>query len=277
MTAQIDFAKMQGLGNEFMVIDAMRQTVRVTPKLVRTWADREHGIGFDQLLMLEAGDEYSDCAVRIFNADGSEVGQCGNGLRCVALFAKQHGLSDKNVIRLALRERVVAAEVLDNNEVKVDMGKPIFEPREIPFRRDQKALSYTLNMGEQRLKVGAVSLGNPHAVIQVESAEDCPVAEIGAAIQADGIFPEGVNVGCMQVVADDEIKLRVFERGVGETAACGSGACAAVVIGRLWSLLGAVVRVQMRQGVMTVEWQGEREPVSLTGPAEFITQGTVTL
>ena len=274
---QLDFSKMHGLGNDFMVINASHQTLQLNSQMIRDWADRNQGIGFDQLLLLEASKNGSDCTLRIFNADGSEAEQCGNGIRCVALFARRFGLAKHNTVKIALGDRVVHAVVLSDQMVQVDMGQPVFEPSGIPFAHKSEAKFYSLTVVGESYKMGVVSLGNPHAVLQVEQLDDYPVAEIGAAIQADPVFPQSVNVGFMQVITRDQIQLRVFERGVGETAACGSGACAAVVIGCLWDLLDAAVCVQMREGQLQIEWQGRNSKVKMTGPAAFVDTGTVTV
>ena len=260
-----------------MVIDSMHKIFMPKVETIRSWADYQDGIGFDQLLILQKGKSDSDCKLRIFNADGSKAEQCGNGVRCVALFMKERGISDSNPLKIELGERDVTATILSGGEVRVDMGVPLFEPADIPvlWERKQKSYLFVVN-GEQR-EAGLVSLGNPHAVFIVEELDTYPVEKVGKAMQENTVFSQGVNVGFMQVLADNHIKLRVFERGAGETEACGSGSCAAAVIGHLWGLLKDEVNVQMRQGLLKIQWEGEGKSIQMSGPAGFVHDGTISI
>ena len=266
---------MHGLGNDFMVIDATRQAPPLTPEVIKHWARRRHGVGFDQLLLAQPADRAGvDFRYRVYNADGGEVEQCGNGARCLALFVRRRGLTDKEVITVGTSGGEMVLRVLAGGEVEVDMGRPCFEPEALPFlaaRRER----YTLEVAGQALEVGAVSVQNPHVATLVEDVERAPVARVGAALQAHALFPRRVNAGLMQVLDRGHIKLRVYERGAGETPACGSGACAAVVIGRAWEMLADTVEVGLPGGALRVRWPGGDAPVSLIGPAEHVYDGVV--
>jgi diaminopimelate epimerase len=272
----LQFTKMQGLGNDFAVIDGVRQQVCLTPDWVQRMANRHFGIGFDQLLLVEPSPvDAADFAYRIFNADGSEVGQCGNGARCVARFLVESGLAaaDKTSFILAAKDRLLEVHCRDHNQVAINMGVPLFEPAQIPFQAPAKTLIYAIELDGAAPEITVVNLGNPHAVLQVDNVDTAPVSTIGPQLERHPRFPEGVNVGFMQCVDRQHIRLRVFERGAGETLACGSGACAAVVAGQLRGLLDPEVEVTLLGGQLTISWAGEGEPVCMVGPAETVFTG----
>ncbi|HUP92727.1 MAG TPA: diaminopimelate epimerase [Solimonas sp.] len=274
---KLHFTKMHGTGNDFVVIDATRSPFRPNAALLQRLTDRRFGIGCDQVLVVEpAGAPDVDFDYRIFNADGSEVGQCGNGSRALARFVRERGLSGKDLIRVRTQATVLELSHQPGGQVRVNMGVPRFEPAEIPFTAAARALRYTLTLdGGDSLEIGAVGMGNPHAVIEVADVESAPVAAIGAPLQHHPAFPQRVNVGFLQIRSPEQVSLRVYERGVGETLACGSGACAAVAVGRSWGKLGAAVQVQVRGGTLQIEWQGEGQPVWMTGPAETVFTGEI--
>jgi diaminopimelate epimerase len=274
---KLHFTKMHGAGNDFVVIDATAQRFAPTPALLEHLSDRRFGVGCDQILVVEAPSKPDvDFDYRIFNADGSEVGQCGNGARALARFVREHGLSSKAAIRVRTRTSVLELRHVEGNRYRVDMGAPRFEPADIPFTAASRAERYTLTLEHgEPLEVGVVSMGNPHAVIVVDNVDSAPVATLGAALQNHPAFPQSVNVGFLQIVDATQVRLRVCERGSGETLACGTGACAAVVLGRLWGRLDARVDVELRGGRLTVEWAGEGQPVLMTGPAETVFEGEI--
>jgi len=273
---KLKFSKMHGLGNDFVVIDGVRQNVALDAATVRRLGDRHFGVGFDQLLLVEApASADNDFRYRIFNNDGGEVEQCGNGARCFARFVAEQRLSERRVLRVETARGVIMPELVANDEVRVDMGAPRLEAREIPFAAEQDALVHTLQAAGRTLQVTVVSMGNPHVVMQVPEVETAAVEEIAVALQADARFPESVNVGFMQVIDRGEIKLRVYERGAGETLACGTGSCAAVVAGILRGLLDARVKVHTHGGDLTVEWAGLGQPVLMTGPAVTVFSGEI--
>jgi diaminopimelate epimerase len=275
---KLRFTKMHGLGNDFVVIDAINQTVNLTSAQLRHISDRHLGIGCDQILLVEKPTrEDVDFRYRIFNADGSEVSQCGNGARCFVRFVREHGLSDKTALRVETRDGIIEPRVLDNDDVMVNMGAPHFAPAEIPFVADATALSYGLQVGEHLIQIAALSMGNPHAVLRVNDLDTAPVPTLGAAIGAHPRFTEGVNVGFMQIINAHEIRLRVFERGAGETLACGSGACAAAVAGIGNGWLHTPVTVHTRGGDLTIEWAGDQQPVMMRGPATTVFEGELEL
>lgn len=275
---QLRFSKMQGLGNDFVVVDGVRQQVNLSTDQLQQLGDRRFGIGFDQLLLVEPPhDPNNDFRYRIFNNDGSEVEQCGNGARCFARFVFEQGLTDKKQIRVETARGVIVPELLDGGLVRVDMGKPRFEPADIPFIAEQDAVEHLLALDQINIAVGVVSMGNPHAVLCVNEVDSAPVAEWGPHIEHHPRFPQRVNAGFMQVVDRSHIRLRVFERGAGETLACGTGACAAVVSGIRRGLLDASVEVSTRGGVLRIEWAGNGHSVWMTGPAVTVFQGEVTL
>ena len=273
---QLRFTKMHGAGNDFMLLTWPAGTQLPEPALIRRWADRRRGIGFDQLLLLaEKHDADVDGQYRIFNADGNEVEQCGNGVRCIAAFVSSG--SERKSLRLASPSGVVEARMLGGGEVSVSLGAPNFAPGPTFLVDAQEADRYRLVVGGNDVEFGAVSLGNPHAVIGVDSVDSAPVGIIGEAFQSQPLFPNGVNVGFMQVLERARIRLRVFERGVGETPACGTGAAAAAVVGQRWGQLDASVRVELPGGTLGVDWQGPGHPVWLSGLATSVYEGQLTL
>ena len=275
---KLQFAKMHGLGNDFVVIDGISQHVELTPERARFLADRKFGVGCDQILLLEAPtDPAVDFNYRIINADGGEVEQCGNGARCFAAFVRRQGLSDKSTIRVLTSGARMALHIEENDEVTVDMGVPVFEPDDIPFLAEEQSTEYEIDVSGRKVRIAVVALGNPHAVQRVDDVESAPVATIGPLIEAHHLFPRRVNAGFMQVDGSHQVKLRVYERGVGETMACGSGACAAVVAGRRWGLLDETVKVELRGGNLTVKWPGPGTPVLMTGATSFVYKGEIEL
>ncbi len=274
---KLQFTKMQGAGNDFVVIDATRTPFEPTPALLQRLTDRRFGVGCDQVLLIEPASAADvDFDYRIFNADGTEVGQCGNGSRALARYVHEHGLSSKDTIRVRTRTSVLELSQVADRQYRVNMGVPRLQPDQIPFSAAAQAERYTLTLnGGERLEMGAVSMGNPHAVIRVADVDAAPVTALGMQLQQHPAFPESVNVGFLQILDPEHVRLRVYERGAGETLACGSGACAAVVVGRLWQELGAQVEVQVRGGRLTIEWGGAGQPVLMTGPAETVFQGEI--
>jgi diaminopimelate epimerase len=274
----LQFTKMQGLGNDFVVIDAISQAVTLDPERVRHLADRRFGVGCDQVLVVERPrGPTAEFRYRIYNADGGEVEQCGNGARCFARFVRDRGLTDKRELRVETLGGDITLTVEADGQVRVDMGLPRLEPEAIPLRAAAQARDYPLQVDGRVYRIGAVSMGNPHAVLEVDDVERVPVAELGAKIESHPDFPRRVNAGFMQVVSRNHIRLRVFERGVGETLACGTGACAAVVVGRVWDRLDGQVAVDLPGGRLVVSWAEAGEPVYLTGPAEAVFEGKVDL
>ena len=275
---KLRFTKMHGLGNDFVVFDAISQTVNLTPAQLRHIADRHFGIGCDQILLVEKASRADvDFGYRIFNADGGEVSQCGNGARCFVRFVHDHGLSDKTTLRVETLSGIIEPTLLDNGEVNVNMGTPHFAPADVPFIADTIALSYPLQVGEHLINITALSMGNPHAVLRVNDLDTAPVAILGAAIAAHPLFPQGVNAGFMQIISPHEIRLRVFERGAGETLSCGTGACAAAVAGISNSWLQTPVTVHTRGGDLAIEWAGENHAVTMRGPATTVFEGEIEL
>lgn len=251
------FSKMHGLGNDFMVVDCITQNMFFSPDLIRRLADRHTGVGFDQLLVVEAPyDPETDFHYRIFNADGSEVEQCGNGARCFAHFVWLKGLTNKYSINVSTKKGKMVLDVEEDNLVTVNMGEPVFEPGKIPFKAKQAEKTYIMRVSEQTLFCGAVSMGNPHVVTTVDDVQTADVETLGPLLESHERFPERVNAGFMQVLSRDEIKLRVYERGAGETQACGSGACAAVAVGIEQGTLNHKVKVHLPGGDLTIRWKG---------------------
>ena len=270
------FTKMHGQGNDFVVIDGVRQSVSLKAQTVRALADRHRGVGFDQLLLVERPrEEGNDFRYRIYNADGGEVEQCGNGARCFARFVLDEGLTDKREIRVETASGVIVPRIEASGQVTVDMGVPRFEPREIPFLSDESALVHEIRVAGLPVPVSVVSMGNPHAVQVVEDVERAPVDTQGPLIERHPAFPNRVNAGYMQPVARDHVKLRVWERGAGETLACGTGACAAVVAGIRRGLLDERVRVTTRGGDLMIRWPGPHHPVMMTGDAVRVFDGEI--
>lgn len=273
---KLRFTKMHGIGNDFVVLDGYTQPVRLSTAQYRWLADRHFGVGCDQILLVEAArGEENDFRYRIFNADGGEVEQCGNGARCFARFVADQGLTAKRAIRVETLRGVIIPELTDDGQVTVDMGIPNCVPAQIPFVADAEALTYSLDVGGEMVEVGCVSMGNPHAVRLVKDVSSAPVAQQGPLIEGHARFPQRVNAGFMEIVDRQHIRLRVYERGSGETLACGTGACAAVVTGIRRGLLDSPVRVSMRGGDLTIRWQGAGESVWMTGPAVTVFAGEV--
>jgi diaminopimelate epimerase len=275
---RVSFTKMHGLGNDFVVIDAVRQSVDLPPERVRRLADRRLGVGCDQVLVVTpASGPHADFGYRIFNADGGEVEQCGNGARCFARFVRDRGLTERSEIRVETLAGVIRPRVEPDGQVTVDMGRPRFSPPEVPFLAPAEAPAYVLDVQGETLRIGVVSMGNPHAVVQVEDLAQAPVARLGPRIEGHPRFPRRVNAGFVQVVDPGHIRLRVYERGVGETLACGTGACAAVAVGRRWGLLGESVDVDLPGGRLRIRWDGGDGPVWMTGPAVTVFEGEIDL
>jgi len=275
---KISFTKMHGLGNDFVVIDAINQAVDLTPDQIRFIADRHRGVGCDQLLLVETPvSENVDFKYRIFNADGGEVGQCGNGARCFARFVVEKGLCDKDEITVETASGTIILSLRDDGQVTVDMGSPRFQPADIPFVAEAGSGRYPLIVGNQSIDIGAVSMGNPHAVMLVDDVDTAPVAELGSLLENHPRFPERVNAGFMQIVNRNEIRLRVFERGAGETLACGTGACAAMVVAHQWQMVDDEVAVDLPGGRLLIRWPGGDASVMMTGPAETVFEGTINL
>lgn len=267
---------MHGAGNDFVVVDATRTPFRPTPELLAHLADRHFGVGCDQVLVVEpASAPDADFDYRIYNSDGSESGQCLNGSRCFARFVRERGLSDKDVLRVRTITSLMQLHLQPDGQVRVNAGVPRLEPVQVPVAAAERALRYALELDGRRIEFGAASMGNPHAVMLVDDTQTAAVERVGAALQAHPMFPQKVNAGFLQVIDAGHARLRVYERGAGETLACGSGACAAVVVGRLWGMLNAQVEVQVRGGVLRIEWQGEGQPVWITGPAETVFTGEI--
>ncbi len=275
---RLKFTKMHGLGNDFVVLDGVRQRVELTTAQLRQIADRHFGIGCDQILLVETSAHPDiDFRYRIFNADGGEVEQCGNGARCFVRFVHEQGLTEKREIRVKTCRGIIVPRLEPNGEVTVDMGVPRFEPAEIPFVSDSNTVVQPLMVGATQVDISVVSMGNPHAVQVVDDVATAPVAIQGPAIESHPRFPQRVNVGFMQVLDHHHIRLRVFERGSGETLACGSGACAAVVAGIRRDLLTSPVRVTTHGGDLNIAWAGAGQPVLMTGPAVTVFQGEIEL
>ena len=265
---------MQGLGNDFAVLDATREAFNLPRKTIQQMADRRFGIGFDQLLVLEAAsDKEVDFNYRIFNADGGEVAQCGNGARCLARYIKQKDLIKKDLITLKTASTTLQLKVEANNQVTVSFPAPIFTPAAIPFKTQQKNPPYHLQLSNTQLEFGVVNVGNPHAIVCVDDINQAPLNTLGMALARDASFPEGVNVGFMQIISSEHIQLRVLERGAGETLACGSGACAAMTYGREQNWLSERVKVTQAGGDLEIVWPGLDSALLMTGPAEFVYQG----
>jgi len=273
----LNFTKMHGLGNDFVVINAFEKPLELTVEQLRFLADRRFGVGCDQILLVEQAQSAGvDFRYRIFNADGSEVQQCGNGARCFARFVLDEGLSNKSVIPVETAGGKIVLHLQADGQVQVNMGRPRFSPAELPFLATE-ALSYALEVEAEEHQIGAVSMGNPHAVLQVDDVDLADVTRLGALIEQHEQFPERVNVGFMQIVDRERIRLRVFERGAAETLACGSGACAAVAVGKQQGLLADKVQVKLPGGSLFIEWQGEDHDLYMTGPAERVYKGVIRL
>lgn len=275
---ELAFTKMHGLGNDFVLFDALEHPIALSPEQIRHIADRHHGVGCDQVLLIEPSRmPGADVHYRIFNGDGIEVGQCGNGVRCVARYLKhRHGLGKTELVVETHGGRMRVYHEADGN-VRVDMGVPQLEPVEIPFVAAARAVSYPIEVDGHAFAIGVCSVGNPHAVLEVPDVDRAPVAELGPLIERHPRFPERVNAGFMQVVDANHVRLRVYERGAGETLACGTGACAAVVVGRVAGRLDESVDVRLPGGSLSISWEGEGHPVWMSGPAVTVFEGRMTL
>ncbi|OMH39580.1 diaminopimelate epimerase [Motiliproteus sp. MSK22-1] len=272
----VRFTKMHGLGNDFVVLDLMTQRIKIDQDTVRRLSDRHFGIGFDQLLIVEAPtDPEMDFKYRIFNADGSEVEHCGNGARCFAKFVTEKRLTGKQTIAVQTMKGPIYLTLTDNNRVRVDMGQPIIEPAEVPFIADIKSSSYSLAIGTELLEISAISMGNPHGVIVVEDVDSAPVETLGPLLESHERFPAKANIGFMQIIDRQHIRLRVYERGAGETLACGTGACAAVVAGQIRGMLDANVEVELPGGKLDIEWHGAGTDLIMTGSATNVFEGQI--
>lgn len=274
----LKFTKMHGIGNDFVVIDLVSQQCHINENLVRRLADRRFGVGCDQVLVVEPpGNPDMDFRYRIFNADGGEVEQCGNGARCFARFVRHKRLTNKDRIRVETLGGPLELIMMPRGQVQVDMGAPVFAPELIPFSANSPASAYTLEVAGETVEFGAVSMGNPHAVIRVDSVDSAPVESLGPALQQHSSFPQQANIGFMEVIDESHIRLRVFERGSGETLACGTGACAAVASGIQRGWLDNRVEVELPGGKLDIEWAGDDLPVQMTGPATIVFEGQIRL
>ncbi|SET10166.1 diaminopimelate epimerase [Nitrosospira multiformis] len=274
---KLKFTKMHGLGNDFVVIDAVNQQISLSPEQLRRLADRHLGVGCDQILLIEKAEGDADFRYRIFNADGGEVEQCGNGARCFVRYVHDHGMTDKKEVRIETLSGVVIPKLEADGEVTVNMGVPKFDPVEIPFIAEQRAPTYPLPLDDKQVEISSVSMGNPHAVQVVSDLDNAPVLTEGPVIEKHSRFPQRVNAGYMQVIDPHHIRLRVYERGAGETLACGTGACAAAVAGIQRGLLESPVRVSFSTGDLFIRWEGENQPVWMTGPAVAVFDGEIEL
>lgn len=274
---KLKFTKMHGLGNDFVVIDAVNQQISLSPQQLRRLADRHLGVGCDQILLIEKAEGDADFRYRIFNADGGEVEQCGNGARCFVRYVHDHGMTDKKEVRIETLSGVVIPKLEADGEVTVNMGVPKFDPVEIPFIAEQRAPTYPLPLDDKQVEISSVSMGNPHAVQVVSDLDNAPVLTEGPVIEKHSRFPQRVNAGYMQVIDPHHIRLRVYERGAGETLACGTGACAAAVAGIQRGLLESPVKVSFSTGDLFIRWEGENQPVWMTGPAVAVFDGEIEL
>ena len=274
----LDFSKMHGLGNDFIVIDAVTRPVALSADQIRFLSDRRLGVGCDQVLVVEpARDRSMDFFYRIYNADGSEVEQCGNGARCFVRFVHERGLTSKKEISVGTVSGIIRPRIEADGLISVDMGVPRFRPADVPFIADAEAISYSLDFNGKKFDVGVVSMGNPHAVLRVDDVASAPVAELGPLIERHDRFPKKVNAGFMEVVDRRHVRLRVYERGAGETLACGSGACAAMVVGCRQGLLDDRVSIELPGGSLLVQWAGGGAAVWMTGPATHVFEGKIEI
>lgn len=275
---RIDFAKMHGLGNDFVVVDATTRPFEPTAEQIRMLSDRSTGIGFDQLLVVEppshSGVEFD---YRIYNADGSEVEHCGNGARCFAVFVSERGLTSSERVPVHTSGGTIVLQRLSDGQVSVDMGTPDFTPSSLPFARELQSARYTLDIDDRRVEFGAVSVGNPHIVLPVDDVARAPVGSLGPLLERHADFPNRVNVGFMQLHSRTRVSLRVWERGVGETRACGTGACAAMLVARVNDWVASSIEVDLPGGRLQIQWPGGDSPVVMTGPASFVFDGSVEL
>lgn len=269
---------MHGAGNDFVMIDTISQRIKLRPRDIRKIADRRRGIGCDQVLLVEPpGQPNADFRYRIFNADGSEAGQCGNGARCFARFVRHRRLTHLQKMVVEAGNSLMTLTMRENHEVEVDMGPPRFAPKDIPLHRDHEALEYELVAAGEQLRIGALSMGNPHAILRVDAVDDGSLERLGEALRSHEDFPEGNNAGFLEIVDRQNVRLRVFERGVGETEACGSGACAAAVYGQRMGWLDERVTVELTGGKLDIYWQGDNSSVFMTGPTAISFEGTIRL
>ena len=274
----IKFTKMHGIGNDFIVIDAISQSITITPKIAKKLGDRRFGVGCDQILVVESPSRPDiDFGYRIFNNDGQEVEQCGNGARCFAKFVHNRKLTGKNSLLVETKTGIIEIKLKSDGLVQVNMGLPELDPKKIPFITDHQKIIYTIPVEKSHLIISAISMGNPHAVLKVDDINTASVESIGIIIGRHDLFPKQANVGFMQILNPNEINLRVYERGSGETLACGSGACAAVVAGQLQGLLESPVTVNLTGGSLLIEWQGDGHPVMMTGAAASIYSGQINV
>jgi len=275
---RLRFTKMQGVGNDFVVFDAIGQTVALDAAAVRRIADRHFGVGCDQILLIERPrSPDTDFYYRIFNADGEEVQHCGNGARCFLQYVREKHLTEKREIRVETLSGVITPRLEVDGQVTVDMGPPVFTPAKIPFMAEQEQPTYRLEVAGEQIEISALSMGNPHAVQVVADVDRAPVTTQGPLIEHHARFPQRVNAGYMQIVDPHRIRLRVYERGAGETLACGTGACAAVAAGIARGLLASPVTVQTRGGELIIAWDGPARPVLMTGPAQTVFEGELEL
>ena len=275
---QLNFTKMQGLGNDFIVIDAVSQPVILTADQIRLLSDRHFGVGCDQVLVIEPPkDDSMDFFYRIYNADGGEVEQCGNGARCFVRYVHDKGLTSKDQITVGTISGIIHPRIEAGGKISVDMGVPRFRPADVPFVADEESNSYLLEVDGEKLDVGVVSVGNPHVVLRVDNVSNAPVTTLGKILESHARFPRRVNVGFMEIIDRSHIRLRVYERGAGETLACGSGACAAVAVGKRQGLLDNNVSVQLPGGSLLVQWPGGDAAVRMTGPATHVFEGKIEL
>ncbi|KTT13923.1 diaminopimelate epimerase [Pseudomonas oryzihabitans] len=273
---QLRFTKMHGLGNDFMVLDLISQHAHIQPKHVRQWGDRNTGIGFDQLLIVETPTKPDvDFRYRIFNADGSEVEQCGNGARCFARFVFDKRLTVKKQIRVETKSGIIELLLKGDGLVRVDMGAPRLQAAEIPFVAEAEALSHAVQVDGETVELSVVSMGNPHGVLRVVDVDQAPVLTLGPKLECHPRFPQKANIGFLQVIDSQRARLRVWERGVGETRACGTGACAAAVAGIRQGWLTSPVSIELPGGLLNIEWDGVGQPVLMTGPATRVYEGQV--
>lgn len=274
----VRFTKMHGLGNDFLVLDTVTQKVKVNSALVAKLADRNFGVGFDQMLIVEPPSSPDmDFRYRIYNADGSEVEHCGNGARCFARFVRDKRLTAKETVAVETMNGPIYLTITEDKQVVVDMGVPVLEPQKIPFSADAHAAKYPIDVDGQNIEISAVSMGNPHGVLVVDSVDTAPVESWGPTLEKHQKFPQKANIGFMEIVSRNEIRLRVFERGAGETLACGTGACAAMVAGKLRGLLDDKVTVHLPGGPLLIEWPGGDQPLLMTGPATTVFEGQIFL
>ncbi|MBD9501851.1 diaminopimelate epimerase [Pseudomonas sp. BGr12] len=272
------FTKMHGLGNDFMVLDLVSQHAHVQPRHVKQWGDRNFGVGFDQLLIVEPpSTPDADFRYRIFNCDGTEVEQCGNGARCFARFVVDKRLTAKKTIRVETKGGMIELTIANDGQVIVDMGPPRLQPEQVPFQAGAEALSYPLEVDGQQYELAAISMGNPHGVLRVDDVDSAPVRTLGPKLEIHESFPQKANIGFLQIVNPHQARLRVWERGAGETLACGTGACAAAVAGIRQGWLQSPVQIDLPGGRLSIEWAGPGQPVMMTGPAVRVFEGQVRL